>query len=78
MTYALVRGSGSFGARRRAPGRPQAAATARHKRGRIRAPRGNTAYRIAAAKRGGIKNYFVEMNLDMMKASAPYLRNLEV
>jgi sugar phosphate isomerase/epimerase len=31
---------------------------------------------FAAAKTGGIKNYFVEMNLDMMKASAPYLREL--
>ena len=31
-----------------------------------------------AAKTGGIKNYFVEMNLDLMKASVPYLRNLEV
>ncbi len=30
------------------------------------------------AKTGGIKNYFVEMNLDMMKASVPYLRNLQV
>jgi len=33
---------------------------------------------FTAAKTGGIKNYFVEMNLDMMKASVPYLRNLEV
>jgi sugar phosphate isomerase/epimerase len=33
---------------------------------------------FAAAKIGGIKNYFVEMNLDMMKASVPYLRNLQV
>jgi sugar phosphate isomerase/epimerase len=33
---------------------------------------------FAAAKTGGIKNYFVEMNLDFMKASVPYLRNLEV
>jgi sugar phosphate isomerase/epimerase len=31
-----------------------------------------------AAKTGGIKNYFVEMNLDLMKASVPYLRNLQV
>jgi sugar phosphate isomerase/epimerase len=31
---------------------------------------------FAAAKIGGIKNYFVEMNLDMMRASVPYLRNL--
>jgi sugar phosphate isomerase/epimerase len=31
-----------------------------------------------AAKIGGIKNYFVEMNLDFMKASVPYLRNLRV
>ncbi len=33
---------------------------------------------FAAAKIGGIKNYFVEMKLDMMKASVPYLRNLQV
>jgi sugar phosphate isomerase/epimerase len=31
---------------------------------------------FAAAKTGGIKNYFVEMNLEMMKASVPYLRQL--
>ena len=33
---------------------------------------------FAAAKTGGIKNYFVEMKLDFMKASVPYLRKLEV
>jgi sugar phosphate isomerase/epimerase len=33
---------------------------------------------FAAAKVGGIKNYFVEMNLDYMKASVPYLRQLQV
>jgi sugar phosphate isomerase/epimerase len=33
---------------------------------------------FAAAKTGGIKNYFVEMKLDMMKASVPYLRQLQV
>jgi sugar phosphate isomerase/epimerase len=33
---------------------------------------------FTAAKIGGIKNYFVEMDLDMMKASVPYLRNLQV
>lgn len=33
---------------------------------------------FAAAKTGGIENYFVEMNLDMMKASVPYLRRLQV
>jgi sugar phosphate isomerase/epimerase len=33
---------------------------------------------FTAAKTGGIKNYFVEMNLDMMKASVPYLRQLNV
>jgi sugar phosphate isomerase/epimerase len=32
---------------------------------------------FAAAKTGGIKNYFVEMNLDMMKASVPYLQDLQ-
>lgn len=31
-----------------------------------------------AAKTGGIKNYFVEMKLDMMKDSVPYLHNLQV
>jgi len=31
-----------------------------------------------AAKTGGVKNYFVEMSLEMMKASVPYLRNLQV
>jgi sugar phosphate isomerase/epimerase len=33
---------------------------------------------FAAAKTGGIKNYFVEMNLELMKASVPYLHNLQV
>jgi len=33
---------------------------------------------FTAAKTGGIKNYFVEMSLEMMKASVPYLRNLRV
>ena len=33
---------------------------------------------FTAAKTGGIKNYFVEMDLAMMKASVPYLRNLQV
>jgi sugar phosphate isomerase/epimerase len=33
---------------------------------------------FAAAKVGGIKNYYVEMNLDFMKASVPYLRRLSV
>ena len=33
---------------------------------------------FTAAKTGGIKNYFVEMNLDLMKASVPYLRELKV
>ena len=33
---------------------------------------------FSAAKVGGIKNYFVEMNLDFMKASVPSLRALEV
>lgn len=31
-----------------------------------------------AAKTGGIRNYYVEMSLDLMKASVPYLRNLQV
>ena len=33
---------------------------------------------FSTAKVGGIKNYFVEMNLDQMKASVPYLRKLQV
>lgn len=33
---------------------------------------------FSGAKVGGIKNYFVEMNLDLMKASVPYLRSLQV
>jgi sugar phosphate isomerase/epimerase len=33
---------------------------------------------FTAAKTGGIKNYFVEMKLEMMKQSVPYLRNLQV
>lgn len=33
---------------------------------------------FTAAKVGGVKNYFVEMNLDMMRASVPYLRQLQV
>jgi sugar phosphate isomerase/epimerase len=33
---------------------------------------------FAAAKTGGIKNYFVEVNLEEMKASYPYLHDLKV
>jgi hypothetical protein len=33
---------------------------------------------FSTAKTGGIKNYFVEMDLEKMKASVPYLRNLQV
>jgi sugar phosphate isomerase/epimerase len=33
---------------------------------------------FTAAKTGGIKNYFVEMNLGMMKVSVPYLHDLQV
>ena len=33
---------------------------------------------FTAAKTGGVKNYFVEMSLDMMKASVPFLRDLQV
>lgn len=32
---------------------------------------------FSAAKTGGIKNYFVEMNLEMMQASVPYLQKLK-
>jgi len=33
---------------------------------------------FTAAKVGGIHNYFVEMKLDLMKASVPYLRSLQI
>jgi sugar phosphate isomerase/epimerase len=33
---------------------------------------------FSAAKTGGIRNYFVEMDLPLMKASVPYLRHLQV
>ena len=33
---------------------------------------------FTAAKTGGIRNYFVEMDLEKMKASVPYLRKLQV
>ena len=33
---------------------------------------------FTAARTAGVKNYFVEMNLDLMKASVPYLRALQV
>ena len=33
---------------------------------------------FAAAKKGGIKNYFVEMDLDLITASYPYLHDLKV
>ena len=33
---------------------------------------------FAAAKIGGVENYFVEMNMDALKASYPYLRDLKV
>jgi sugar phosphate isomerase/epimerase len=33
---------------------------------------------FTAAKTGGLKNYFVEMNLDLMQASVPFLRQLQV
>jgi sugar phosphate isomerase/epimerase len=33
---------------------------------------------FSTAKTGGIQNYFVEMSLDMMRASVPYLQNLQV
>lgn len=31
-----------------------------------------------AAKIGGVQNYFIEMNLDLIKASVPYLKQLQV
>jgi sugar phosphate isomerase/epimerase len=33
---------------------------------------------FSTAKKAGVKNYFVEMNLEMMKASVPYLQDLQV
>ena len=33
---------------------------------------------FTAAKTGGVKNYFVEMDLPLMQASVPYLRKLKV
>src|SRR5439155_11464325 len=33
---------------------------------------------FTAPKTAGEKNYFVEMNLDLIKASVPYLRSLQV
>lgn len=33
---------------------------------------------FTAARKGGVKNYFVEVNLDAMKASYPYLHALKV
>ena len=33
---------------------------------------------FTAAKTGGVKNYFVEMDLELMKSSVPYLRSLQV
>ncbi len=33
---------------------------------------------FTAAKTGGIQNYYVEMGLEMMKASVPYLKSLKV
>jgi sugar phosphate isomerase/epimerase len=33
---------------------------------------------FTAAKTAGINNYFVEMDLDLMRASVPYLHNLQV
>ena len=33
---------------------------------------------FAVAKAGGVENYFVEMNLDALKASYPYLRDLKL
>jgi sugar phosphate isomerase/epimerase len=33
---------------------------------------------FSTAKTAGIKNYFVEMDLDLMKASVPYLRSLQI
>lgn len=33
---------------------------------------------FTAAKTGGVRNYFVEMDLEKMRASVPYLRKLEV
>jgi sugar phosphate isomerase/epimerase len=33
---------------------------------------------FTAAKTGGVQNYFIEMNLDLVKASVPYLKGLKI
>jgi sugar phosphate isomerase/epimerase len=33
---------------------------------------------FTAAKTGGVKSYFVEMDFEKMRASVPYLRKLQV
>lgn len=33
---------------------------------------------FAAAKTGGVKNYYVEMNMDLMRESYPYLHSLKI
>ena len=33
---------------------------------------------FVAAKKGGVRNYFVELNMDQMKASYPFLHALKV
>jgi hypothetical protein len=37
-----------------------------------------TSQRAASSQPGGIKNYFVEMNWDLMEASVPYMRKWKV
>ena len=32
---------------------------------------------FAAAKKGGVKTYFIEMNLDLMRESVPCLRAMK-
>jgi hypothetical protein len=64
------------------PSNPGAAPPARGRGGRPQKPIGQGSIdwvkTFQAAKVGGVRNYFVEMNLELMKASVPYLRSLKV
>jgi hypothetical protein len=61
---------------------PDPAAKGRGRGGRPQKPIGQGSIdwvkTFTAAKVGGVKNYFVEMNLELMKASVPYLKSLKI
>ena len=38
---------------------------------------GRSAAGITAARTGGVQNYFLEMSLDLMKPSVPYMKALK-